>query len=142
VGELTPELVEFLDSNRVGVLATIAKDGRPRQSLVYFARDGDHLLVSTLAERAKARDVERSGWASLCVMGHEPPFPSAVFSGSAEIITKNIGPPTATIAQRVTGAAELPEPQSDDDLAAIGRVVMKIAIERVSAVNYISSAAS
>jgi PPOX class probable F420-dependent enzyme len=137
VGELTPELVEFLDSNRVGVLATIAKSSRPRQSLVYFARDGDQLLVSTLAERAKAEDVERSGWASLCVMGHEPPFPSAVFSGSAEIVTKDIGPATAAIVQRVTGAAEVPEPQSDDDLAAVGRVVMRIAIETVSAVNYI-----
>jgi hypothetical protein len=29
------------------------------------------------AQRLKARDVERSGWASLCVMGHEAPYPSA-----------------------------------------------------------------
>jgi PPOX class probable F420-dependent enzyme len=142
VGELTPELVEFLDANRVGVLATIATSGRPRQSLVYFAREGDHLLISTLAGRAKAKDVERAGWASLCVMGHEPPFPSAVFSGLAEILTEGIGQPTAAIMQRITGADEPPEPQSDDDLAAVGRVVMRIVIERVSAVNYIQPAAS
>jgi PPOX class probable F420-dependent enzyme len=141
VGELTPERVEFLDASRVGVLATIATGGRPRQSLVYFARDGDRLLISTLAERAKARDVERTGWASLCVMGHEPPFPSAVFSGSATIHTENIGPATAAIMQRITGASEPPEPQSDDDLAAVGRVIMRIAIERVSAVNYIPAVA-
>ena len=74
--------------NRVGVLATDAADGRPRQSLVYFARDGDELLISTLTDRHKARDVRRTGWASLCVIGHEPPYPSATFSGSAEIRTE------------------------------------------------------
>ena len=79
--ELNGQLRDFLDANRVGVLATAAPDGRPRQSLVYYARDGDRLLVSTLTDRLKARDVRRSGWASLCVMGHEPPYPSATFSG-------------------------------------------------------------
>jgi hypothetical protein len=107
VGELTQELREFLDSNRVGVLATRSKSDWPRQSLVYYAREGDHLVISTEAERLKAKDVERSGWASLCVMGHEPPFPSAVFSGPAEILTRHIGPPTAAVMQRI---GDLPEP--------------------------------
>jgi PPOX class probable F420-dependent enzyme len=137
VSELTPELRDFLDANRVGVLATPGKDGRPRQSLVYFAHDGEHLLISTLAERMKAKDVQRSGWASLCVMGHDSPYPSAVFSGSAEILTKDIGPPTALIMQRVADLPEPPEPQSDQALAEVGRVVMRIAIDRVSAVNYL-----
>ena len=51
------------------------QSGRPRQSLVYYRRDGDRLLISTLADRLKTRDIERNGWASLCVMGHEPPTP-------------------------------------------------------------------
>ena len=102
MGKLSAELREFLDSNPVGVLATVASDGKPRQSLVYFARDGDRLLISTLADRLKARDARRSGWASLCVMGHEPPYPSATFSGAAEILTEDIGPPTAKIMQRIT----------------------------------------
>jgi PPOX class probable F420-dependent enzyme len=137
VDELTPELRRFLDSNRVGVLATRAEGGWPRQSLVYYARDADRLLISTLARRAKAKDVERSGWASLCVMGHEPPFPSAVFSGSAEILTTDIGRPTAAIMQSIAGLPEPPAPQTDEALAELGRVVLRIAVERVSAVNYL-----
>ncbi|MFX6857601.1 pyridoxamine 5'-phosphate oxidase family protein, partial [Acinetobacter baumannii] len=66
MGGLTPELKAFLDAQPVGVLATLASNGRPRQSLVYFARDGERLLISTLADRLKARDVNRTGWASLC----------------------------------------------------------------------------
>jgi PPOX class probable F420-dependent enzyme len=138
VGALTPALEEFLDTHRAGVLATRGEDDRPRQSVVYYARDGDALLISTLARRYKARDVERTGWASLCVMGHESPYPSAVFSGPAEILTKDIGVPTAAIMQRVADLPEPPEPQTDEALAAVGRVVLRIEIDRVSAVNYIS----
>jgi pyridoxamine 5'-phosphate oxidase-like protein len=35
MGELTPELENLLDSQRVGVLAAIAADGEPHQSVVY-----------------------------------------------------------------------------------------------------------
>ena len=137
--ELTPELRELLDSNRVGVLATIGEHGRPRQSLVYYARDDNVLLISTLAQRLKAKDVQRSEWASLCVMGHETPYPSAVFSGPADIMTKDIGRPTALIMQRIAGVPEPPEPQTDEALAAVGRVILRIAVERVAAVTHLSA---
>jgi PPOX class probable F420-dependent enzyme len=137
MGALTEELRQFLDANRVGVLATLAPDRRPRQSLVYFARDGERLVTSTLADRLKARDVRRTGWASLCVMGHEPPYPSATFSGSAEILTHKIGAATATIMHRISDAAEPPEPMSDEALAQVGRVLLAITIERVTAASYI-----
>ena len=140
MGALSEELREFLDSNPVGVLATLASDGKPRQSLVYFAREGDRLLISTLTDRLKARDTRRSGWASLCVMGHEPPYPSATFSGTAEILTEDIGPPTAKIMQRIAQTAEPPEPMTDDALAEAGRVVLAIHVDRVSAASYISAA--
>jgi PPOX class probable F420-dependent enzyme len=137
MGGMTDELHDFLDANRVGVLATIAGDGHPRQSVVYYARDGETLLVSTESKRLKAGDVQRSGWASLCVLGHEPPYPSAVFSGRAEILTRNIGPVTAAIMQRIAGMDEPPEPQTDDALAAIDRVILAITVQRVSAASYI-----
>ena len=140
MGTLTQPLREFLDLHAVGVLATPAADRRPRQSLVYFARDRDRLLISTLTDRMKASDVRRSGWASLCVMGHEPPYPSATFSGPAEILTEHIGAPTAMVMQRMTGAADPQEPLSDEALAELGRVILAITIERVSAANYIAVA--
>jgi PPOX class probable F420-dependent enzyme len=139
VGGLTDELREFLDANRVGVLATVAASGRPRQSVVYYARDGERLLVSTESKRWKARDVRRSGWASLCVRGDEQPYPSAVFSGRAEILTKEIGPATAAVMQRIAGASEPPEPQSDEALAAVDRVILAITVERVTAVSYLAA---
>jgi PPOX class probable F420-dependent enzyme len=142
LGPLTPELMQFLDEGTVGVIATPTEHGLPRQSLVYYARDGGRLLVSTLADRLKARDVRRSGWASLCVMGHERPYPSATFSGSAEIVTEDIGPLTARIAQRMSGTPEPPEPMSDETLAAAGRVVLAITVERVTGAAHIPTEAA
>jgi PPOX class probable F420-dependent enzyme len=133
VGALTDPLRDLLDAQPVGVLATVSSEGKPRQSLVYFARDGERLLISTLRDRLKARDVNRSGWASICVMGHEPPYPSATFSGVAEILTENIGPPSARIMQRIARSDEPPEPMSDEALAEVGRVILAITVDRVTA---------
>jgi hypothetical protein len=81
--------------------------------------------------------MRRSGWASLCVLGHERPYPSAVFSGPAEIVTESIGPATAAIMQRIAEMPEPPPPESDEALAAIDRVILAITIQAVSAVNYL-----
>lgn len=140
MGVLSDEVREFLDANRVGALATAAPGGRPRQSVVYYVRDGERLLISTESKRLKARDVTRSGWASLCVRGDEQPYPSAVCAGTAEILTEGIGPATAAIMQRITAAPEPPEPQTDEALAAVDRVILAITIERVGPVNYIEPA--
>jgi PPOX class probable F420-dependent enzyme len=135
--ELTPQLENLLDSQRVGVLATIAADGKPRQSVVYYVRDGERLLISTVADRHKARDVRRSGWASISVRGDEQPYPSATFSGPAAIKTEQIGGPTAKLMQRITGSDEPPSAQSDEALADVGRVILELSIDRVSAANYL-----
>jgi PPOX class probable F420-dependent enzyme len=140
VGELTDDLRDFLDRQRVGVLATVRSDGKPRQSVVYYAPDGDRLLISTESKRLKARDVLRAGWASICIRGDEQPYPSATFSGPAEILTEEIGRSTARIMQRIAGTDEPPEPQTDDALAAIDRVILAIAIEEVTAVSYVPMA--
>ena len=56
--------------------------------------------------------------------------------GPAEILTEDIGPATASVMQRIAGTAEPPEPQSDEALAAVDRVILAITVERVTAVNY------
>jgi hypothetical protein len=72
-------------------------------------------------------------------MGHEPPYPSATFSGPAEIITENIAAPTRMIAQRISPSDVPSEPVTDEMLAAAGRVVLAITVHRVSATSYIPS---
>jgi PPOX class probable F420-dependent enzyme len=137
VSALPPRLEEFLDANIVGVLATARPGDRPLQSVVYYAREGERLVISSVLGRRKVTDVQETGWASLCVMAPERPFPSATFSGRAEILTEGIGEATAAVAQRLLGSDERPAPQSDEALAEVGRVILALTIERVSAVNYL-----
>ena len=134
---LSPALRSFLDQQIVGVLATRSEQGHIHQSVVYYALQDDELLVSTEAGRHKARDIQQTGWASLCVMGHERPFPSVTLSGPATIQTKSIGPATAAIAQRFMDLDKPPEPQTDQALAEVGRVVIVIQIQRVGPASYI-----
>jgi PPOX class probable F420-dependent enzyme len=134
---LTEAQRRLLDENDHGVIATQRPDGRPRQSVVYYARDGERLLISTLAARAKTKDVLRTGWASLSVAGPERPHPSATFSGPAEILTRDIGESTARVMQRISGAGEPPETMSDEALAEVDRVILAISIEGVSAVAHL-----
>jgi PPOX class probable F420-dependent enzyme len=125
----------LLDENDHGVLATQSPDGPPRQSVVYYARDGDRLLISTLAGRAKTKDVLRTGWASVSVSGPERPHPSATFSGDAEILTERIGEPTGRIMSVIAGKPV--DPMSDEALAEMGRVILAISIRKVTAATYL-----
>ena len=134
---LTPAQTRLLDENDHGVIATLGRDGYPRQSVVYYARDGGRLLVSTLANRAKTRDVKATKWASLSVSGGERPHPSATFSGRAKILTEEIGPATALVMKRIMGADAPPEPMTDEALAEVGRVVLVIEIDRVTAATHL-----
>lgn len=130
-------VASFLDDQSVGAIGTVGDSGRPRQSIVYFVRVGDRILISTEGDRLKARDVERTGWASLCVHGGEAPFPSATVAGPARIRTEEIGADNALVIQKITGATEVPEPLTDEALAAVGRVLLEIEVERVGPVTYI-----
>jgi Pyridoxamine 5'-phosphate oxidase len=49
-----------------------AKDG-PAMSIVFYSAQPDEILVSTMAERAKAKAVERNPKVSLCVLDEQWP---------------------------------------------------------------------
>lgn len=57
---------EFVEKHRTCVFAFQRKQGPPSMSVVYYVMDDDDLLISTMAERAKAKAVARTGEASVC----------------------------------------------------------------------------
>ncbi|MFI6317158.1 pyridoxamine 5'-phosphate oxidase family protein [Nonomuraea sp. NPDC050556] len=121
------------------MLATTRTDGGVRQSVVYFALDGDRLLISTEPARAKAKDVQRTGRASLCVVGTAAPYPSVTLEGTARIRTAGIGADTARVWSRIGGQSV--EPLSDGDLEAMNRVVLEITVQRVYGASYLENTA-
>jgi len=133
---ISAEVGRFLDHEPVGVVSTLRPDGTPRQSVTYFIRDGGRIFISTESKRAKARDVERSGWASLCVVGHAPPFPSVTVEGPARILRSGIADATARIFVKMAGGD--PPELTDETLAGMDRVILEISVDRVYGASYLN----
>ena len=71
----------------------------------------------------------RDGWASICVMGQEAPYPSVTAEGPACIRTAAIGQATARIFAAISG--DQAAPLSDKDLARLDRVALEITCAQV-----------
>jgi PPOX class probable F420-dependent enzyme len=126
---LAPNVRSLLETVPIGVVATQRRDGRTRQSTVYFVLDGDTIWISTEATRAKAIDVDRTGWASFCVVGPAEPYPSATVEGPATIEATDVAPMTGRILARISGG-DAPE-LTESELAAAGRVLLRLDVDRV-----------
>lgn len=53
------EVTEFVEAQRTLTLATIGRDGRPHLVAMWFARDGDELLMWAYGASQKIRNIER-----------------------------------------------------------------------------------
>ena len=64
---------QFVYEHRTAVLGYTRKRDGPAMSIVYYAIEGEEIVVSTMAERAKAKAVMRSPKVSLCVLDEQWP---------------------------------------------------------------------
>ena len=77
----------FVEEHRTCVFGYDRKSGPPSMSIVYYVMDGDDMLISTMADRAKAKAVQRNGEVSLCVLDENWPVTYLVVYGKASIET-------------------------------------------------------
>jgi PPOX class probable F420-dependent enzyme len=75
----------FVAGNRTCIFAFQRRQGPPSMSVVYYVMDGDHILVSTMAARAKAKAVRRTGEAALCVLDEKWPLTYLQVYGPASV---------------------------------------------------------
>lgn len=78
---------EFVRSHRTAIFGYGRRDHGPAMTAVYYVMDGDDLLVSTMAARAKARAVARNPKVSLCVLDEKWPPTYLLVYGTATIVT-------------------------------------------------------
>ncbi len=83
---MTPEERKaFLKEHRLAIVGAVRKEASPQLSPVYYVMDGDDLLISTTATRAKARVIHHNSLVSLCVLGEQSPFPYLTVYGRGRI---------------------------------------------------------
>jgi len=68
------ERMEFVRSHRTAIFGYNRRNDGPSMSVVYYVLDGDDILVSTMAERGKAKVVRRNPKISLCVLDEKWPL--------------------------------------------------------------------
>ncbi len=64
---------EFVREHRTAIFGYSRRHGGPAMSIVFYSADRDEILISTMAERAKARAVVRDPRVSLCVLDEQWP---------------------------------------------------------------------
>ncbi len=62
----------FAAGQRNAVLTTLRADGRPQQSVIFFAADADRFTISITDDRAKTRNLRRDPRAALFIQGDNP----------------------------------------------------------------------
>lgn len=106
---LSPEVRAFLEAMKVpGVLATLGRKGGPVASSVWFALDGDTIIVSTPVDRTKARNARADSRVSFLVDTRERPYSGVAIEGEAEVVDDPLGAHALAIAHRYLGD-DLPE---------------------------------
>jgi PPOX class probable F420-dependent enzyme len=80
----------LLDDVNPAVLATLNPNGSPQTSVVWVARDGDDLLLSSAAGRRKVTNVERDARVSLTVYDRTNPLRYLEVRGTATV-TEDLG---------------------------------------------------
>jgi nitroimidazol reductase NimA-like FMN-containing flavoprotein (pyridoxamine 5'-phosphate oxidase superfamily) len=72
---MTPEeRRQFVRDHRTAVFGYNCKSDGPAMTIVYYVMDGDDILVSTMADREKAKAVRRNHKVSMCILDeHWPP---------------------------------------------------------------------
>lgn len=85
---LVPDQIEFLRRNRYAIVAGIRKDGRPHQTLVLYALEGDDTLIfSSAGDKSKLNIIRRDPRVSFCVIDEEAHMKYTTVYGTAEFVT-------------------------------------------------------
>jgi PPOX class probable F420-dependent enzyme len=73
------------EGTRTAKCASVAPDGRPHVTPVWFVLDGDDVIFTTWHASVKARSLRRDPRVGLCVDDDRPPFAFVMLEGTARI---------------------------------------------------------
>jgi nitroimidazol reductase NimA-like FMN-containing flavoprotein (pyridoxamine 5'-phosphate oxidase superfamily) len=99
---------EFVRSHRTAIFGYGRKAYGPSMSACYYVMDGDDILVSTMAARAKAKAVKRNPKISLCVLDEKWPPTYLLVYGDAVIEEKGGDVLLVKICELMAGGTKMP----------------------------------
>ncbi len=122
-----PEKVKNLaDAPTYVTLATIRPDGSPRMTVLWIARDGDDLLLSTIRGRAKERDIARDPRVGIMFLDQRDPYGYVEVRGRAGLSEEGGRELIDALAEKYTG-----DETYRWDAPETVRIVIRVTAERV-----------
>ena len=127
--EISDKVRSFLMEKRFAVLATVGNDGLPHQSVMWYALEGDEILMNTLRGRVKDENIQRDPRVSICI---EDEYSWVTLVGEARLIEEQ-----AQAQADIRGLAiryhgeEDGNKQADKLFAKQERITIRIKINRV-----------
>jgi PPOX class probable F420-dependent enzyme len=84
-----PQREKFLRGRHIAVLVTIAEDGTPVPSPIwYLYRDGA-FLFRTAGDAVRTRNIQRDQRVTVCVQDERPPYRAVIIYGRADVLPGN-----------------------------------------------------
>jgi PPOX class probable F420-dependent enzyme len=111
---------QFVRNHRTCIFGYNRREHGPAMTVVYYVMDGDEMLISTMAERGKAKAVKRNPNVSLCVLNETWPLSYLQVYGKAALET---GFAQATDVLRRVIDLMAGEPMPETKLPAIEQMV-------------------
>jgi PPOX class probable F420-dependent enzyme len=133
---LTDQQRAFLDEPRFAVVATVSPGGLPHQTVMWFLRDGDRLVLSCPRDSLKHRHLRRDNRLSVCV---EDGFRYLTLSGTVTLDDADHAEARATYAEigrrylgalRGAGRPAPPDPKIAE-LLRRERVTLRLTVDHV-----------
>jgi len=118
--------LRLLDGRNYAVLATVNQDGSPQTSAMWVGREGDDLLLSTVAGRVKHRNMLRDPRVSVTVLDAADPENYVELRGRVAI-TPDVGRRVDTaLSWKYDGKVPGPDPPG-----AV-RVIVRMTVEKAT----------
>lgn len=121
---LSAKAVALLDKPRqFATVSTIEPDGRPQSSVVWYVRDGDELLMSTVEGRRKHQNLVRDPRATVLVYDADNPYSYVEIRGHVEMTRENGRALIDRFARAYTGAERYTMDDETDNVRVVVRLI-------------------
>ncbi len=127
--ELPENVQAWFDAAEYATIATIEPDGRPQLSVVWVARDGNDILVSTTEGRRKHTNMVRDPRATVLLWPKESPYTYVEVRGTVTMTPEGGRELIDALANKYMGADRYTMDDGTDNV----RVVVRITPDRVVA---------
>jgi PPOX class probable F420-dependent enzyme len=119
------ETRRLLDGKNFATLATVKPDGSPTAAVVWYQREDDALVFTSLRRRPRVRNIERNNRVSVTVFDLGNPYHAVEIRGVAEIIPDPEKRLSFQLSHRYLGVDPPKDAEGDE------RVIIRVVPEQV-----------